>query len=289
MNIMRYTVAGLSLEIRRDQSMPSTVEEPQALKQFRTLPGIDTEPDVQLDWSSISEIPPMTEPCIYDPGQIWRLHSDGKGYIADIFYTLDVPIARLFMDKAWSRGTLIEADASLVEGSSVLGLGAGELLLRTRLVDCQGLVFHSSGIDDAGTGILFAGHAGAGKTTQALLWRQHEGVTVINDDRMAVRLADDGVMLHGFPWGGSANIAINHSLPLKAVVLLEQALETRLETLTPGTAMPLLIPRIFMPYWDEAAVGRALDTLEEILKRVPVFLLRNQADAESIDIVRNAL
>ena len=47
------------------------------------------------------------------------------------------------------------------------------------------------------------------------------------------------------------------------------------------------MPHIFLPHWDENAVCRALDTLDELVNSVPVYLLECRADEEAVRITLN--
>ena len=51
----------------------------------------------------------------------------------------------------------------------------GELLMTNLLGTGYGVMLHSSGVVDAGHGMVFAGVSGAGKTTTAHLWESQAG------------------------------------------------------------------------------------------------------------------
>jgi hypothetical protein len=151
------------------------------------------------------------------------------------------------------------------------------------------MIFHSSVLEDHGQGIAFVGHSGAGKSTQLEMWADEPGVIVINDDRVAVRMAESGPMCYGTPWGGTADIARNHAAPLSALIVLEQAPENEITRLSPAEAAPLLAPRSFLPYWDPVLMRRAMANLNAILANVPVYRLRNRPGKTTIPLVRSVL
>jgi hypothetical protein len=63
-----------------------------------------------------------------------------------------------------------------------------ELLIMHRLTQEKAIELHGSGIVRAdGTGNLFVGHSGAGKSTTTRLWTEREDVEVLSDDRIIVR------------------------------------------------------------------------------------------------------
>ncbi len=172
---------------------------------------------------------------------------------------------------------------------SLLGLGAGELILRTSMLFCDGLVLHASGVDDNGRGLVFVGHAGAGKSTLASLWGHVPGAIAMNDDRMAIRVGSDAPMCYGTPWGGTGNVARNHQTALAAIVLLEQAHENNIQSLSTSIAGPSLLARAFLPYWDESLMERALANVRSILGSVPVFHLRWRPETAVIPLIRSVL
>jgi hypothetical protein len=97
---------------------------------------------------------------------------------------------------------------------------ASALMLRTTILFTGGLVFHASAVNDNGHGIVFVGHAGAGKSTQRGLWSNRPGVIAMNDDRIAVRVEARGPTCYGTPWGGTADMARNHAAPLAAGIMV---------------------------------------------------------------------
>jgi hypothetical protein len=234
---------------------------------------------------------PQSE-LIYDPGSVWRMYRSGEETCALLHYQEEgarpSEPATLHANAAWDRLTLTEQPAG-PGWRSLLSFGAGELILRTAILFTGGLVFHASGLDDNGNGILFAGHSGAGKSTQAALWGGERGVVVMNDDRIAVQLADGGARCYGTPWGGTAEIARQHAAPLSAIIVLEQAPENHIASLSPFAAAPLLSPRLYLPYWDVDLMRQALLNLDALIARVPIYHLRCRPGPDVIPLVRSVL
>jgi hypothetical protein len=253
--------------------------------------GPPDRPDarISLRWrESVDPLSPDGE-LIYDPGSIWRMYRAGAEYYAAISYQAGKEVSGVLRANAiWDKVTLTERRAGAA-WRSLLNIGAGELLLRTAILGYGGLVFHASGLDDNGRGLVFVGHSGAGKSTQAELWSRNPGVIAMNDDRIAVRVNAGKVSCYGTPWGGAANIACNHHAPLAALVLLEQAAENAIQPLSPSEAAPLLLARTFLPYWDQALIKRALANLNTILALTPVYRLRCRPEPAVIPLVRSVL
>lgn len=260
---------------------------------FRT-PGTPETPlaRVALRWEDSEGVPAPRGDLIYDPGSIWKMYREGPDCYAALTYLSEGRAVRtqgvLRANAAWDDLTLTE-QRNGAQWKSLLNIGAGELLLRTAILFTRGLVFHSSGLDDNGKGIVFIGHSGAGKSTQVGLWSQEPGVIAMNDDRIAVRVEAGGPMCYGTPWGGTADIARNHAAPLAALIVLEQAPENAIQTLSPAAGASLLAARAFLPYWDQSLMLRAMANLDAILARVPVYRLHCRPEVAVIPLVRSVL
>jgi hypothetical protein len=247
---------------------------------------------VTLRWEESECAPAPRGELIYDPGSIWKMYRAGSEFYAALTYHSEDGASQaqglLRANAGWNDLTLTEQRTSL-PWQSLLNIGAGELILRTAILLTGGLVFHASGLDDNGRGVVFIGHSGAGKSTQVGLWSAEPGVIAMNDDRIAVRAEAGGPVCYGTPWGGTAEIARNHAAPLAALIVLEQASENAIEPLAPAVAASLLTARAFLPYWDAALMQRAMANLHAILSRVPVYRLRCRPETAAIRLVRSVL
>jgi hypothetical protein len=83
-------------------------------------------------------------------------------------------------------------------------------------------------------------------------------VTVPSDDRVVMRLCIEGALIHGTPWGGTAEIACNCHTPLSAMRLLKQPPEHSLQPFSMKEVAVLLPPRVCLPFWDAALLKLAL-------------------------------
>jgi hypothetical protein len=247
---------------------------------------------IALRWEQSLGPPTPRGDLVYDPGSIWKMYKAGRDCDAALTYEGDglalQAQAVLRANAAWDTLTLREHRTGRC-WRSLLNIGAGELLFRTAILFTDGLVFHAAGLDDNGKGIVFVGHAGAGKSTQLGQWSDEPGVVAMNDDRIAVRVEAGGPRCYGTPWGGTSNIARNHAAPLAALVLIEQAPENAIEPVPPAAAASLVTARAFLPYWDPLLMVRALGNLNAILARVPVYRLRCRPERATGPLVRSVL
>ena len=292
MDTFNYRIADINLEL----TSPVTPDELGITDRYESFsaPYDPRYPTIRIRWEEGDPDRVPYGDAIFDPGTIWRMHK-GKNdstFVARIGYTRSTygekQKAVVVSSIEWDDVIVTELRVG-PSWRSLLNIGVGELLFRARIIVEDGLLFHASGLDDNGRGILFVGHAGAGKSTQANLWNAERGVSVMNDDRMAVRFEGRGVTAYGTPWGGTADIARNHDVKLNALIILQQASENEIVAVPSGKAVPLLLTCCFLPYWDRVLTERAIETMEKMLHRVPVYLLRCRPEREVIPLVRSVL
>ncbi len=161
----------------------------------------------------------------------------------------------------------------------------GGTYIRNSILAFQGIVIHSSSILHNGKGILFSAPSETGKTTQANLWCKHKGAQIMNGDRSIIRMINQQPYVFGTPWCGSNADCINKSVPLAAIVMLEQASENSIRQLSFQEAVHYLTPRCLLPYFDESLMSKALANLENIILTTPVYILRCLPNLEAVDLV----
>lgn len=178
--------------------------------------------------------------------------------------------------------------SALISGNIFFMLG---LLFRCRVLAFDGFVLHASSIDYKGRGITFSAPSGTGKSTHTNLWTAYypDSVRVINDDTPAIRLIHDKPYLFGTPWCGSSFKGINASVPLRYMVVLERGEKNALRRLSAGEILEKLLPRVMLPYYDQAVMEKAMGTFERVIAKVPVFLLKCTPEREAMEIVRSCI
>ncbi len=162
-----------------------------------------------------------------------------------------------------------------------------EILFRNTILYHQGIVVHAAAINWEGKGIIFSAPSGTGKSTQANLWKKHLGAEIINGDRPALRTLNGHSYVYGTPWSGATPEFLNSSVPLSAIILLEQAKKNTITQLTNNEIMSLLLPRCFLPYYDNKMMDLAIKNIESIITSTPVYLLSCKPDVEAVNLVYN--
>jgi hypothetical protein len=129
------------------------------------------------------------------------------------------------------------------------------------------VLFHACGAVIAGSGLVFAGHSGEGKTTLGGIL-QSEGTKLLSDERVAVRLTERGFLAYGTPWPGEGNIVSNARRPLGAMFLLKKGARHAMGPPSPGLAAEL-VARAIVPYYLPEVAERVFGVLGELASAVP--------------------
>ncbi|MBO7184384.1 MAG: hypothetical protein J6V34_01160 [Oscillospiraceae bacterium] len=158
-----------------------------------------------------------------------------------------------------------------------------QLLLR------DACVFHASYVDIGAEAILFTGPSNIGKSTQAGLWTQYAAAEVINGDRTLLRKNNGKWHAFGYPCCGTSGICINRTLPLKAIIVLSQANENRVERLSAGESIRALVSATELYPWDQEEIGMALNIAQNLAMEVPILKLSCRPDREAVEILRDYL
>ncbi len=159
-----------------------------------------------------------------------------------------------------------------------------ELLLRW-----DRLILHASFVDSPYGGLLFSGPSGIGKSTQAALWRDCRGSTVINGDKPILGREAGVWTAWGSPFAGSSRCYVPRREPVAAIFLLEQGPDCRVERLLPGESFRGLYAGTVINSWNRAYVKKACDLLLDLACRVPVYRLRCTPDAAAVEAVERTL
>ena len=96
----------------------------------------------------------------------------------------------------------------------------------SNLIDCKGCVLHASAIVINNEAYLFSAESGIGKSTHTGLWLKYFKDTnpyILNADKPAIRIFDEGIYVYGTPFTGNVNISENKKVKLKAITFLVQA------------------------------------------------------------------
>lgn len=187
-----------------------------------------------------------------------------------------------FSDEGWTK---VEIYAGRIDTGSTTLLAS----VYSRLCFFHTILLHGAFVDWKGTGLVFTGPSGVGKTTQAKLWKRYTAADIVNGDKVFLRVFKGMVYACGSPWHGSSPYCLNQEAPVAAVVVLRQSTQNRIYRLTTNECTRLFMPHVFLPHWDKACLEAALETFDMILSQTPVYLLDCRPDCDSVQLVKQTV
>lgn len=158
------------------------------------------------------------------------------------------------------------------------------VMIYSRLTQAGGLLVHASCIKVGEDGIIFTGPSGIGKTTQARLWEQYQNAEIMNGDKAILEVKKKEIRVWGSPWKGSSPYAVNTVAFLKAAVVLQKAASNRIRLLSTPEKFQYLTTNFFYPFWDNKCTEQCLSTIDQVVERLPVYLLSCKPEEEAVRI-----
>lgn len=249
--------------------------------------------DIELDvyWAESLESPGLSPD--FASGGLWSAYVSSTG--TQFYFTSPAvgssPYKAAWFDPAFGRGHVVLNRSSFAAGTPIFPLEypLDELAMMHRLALGEGIEVHALGLaDDDGSGYLFLGHSGAGKSTTAQLWKQQPGVRLLSDDRIILRPRGDKIFMYGTPWHGDAGVASPESTQLTAIFLLEQSPTDQLFPLSQSQAAAELFARAFVPHYLKSALQFSLDFTDQVTRSVPNSIFRFAPTPGAVEAIRHA-
>lgn len=157
----------------------------------------------------------------------------------------------------------------------------------SRLAAFGGILMHASAVQYRGEALVFTAASGVGKTTQAELWEKYKHAEILNGDKVFLQTKQGEIVAWGSPWCGSSPYRVNKCAPVKAIVVLEQGTENKISRLDTLSVLTGFLPHVFLPSWDENAADQALQSLDRVAEKIPVYRLCCRPDADCVQITHN--
>jgi hypothetical protein len=143
------------------------------------------------------------------------------------------------------------------------------------------IMIHASGINNAGTGYIFSGVSGKGKSTMAKLWEK-SGSRVIHDDRLILRNTGNGYKMFNTP-------VYNNDEPressFKKIFIIEHGTENKLVQLRGANAVTHVMANCVQHNWGPDIIARLLGSISIMCGTIPTSLLYFKPDRSIIDLI----
>ena len=247
------------------------------------------ETQIRFQFGAIPPTERLTR--LFDSGESWSLFQEGDGYCLVIrppSFTQPIMLARI--NKGFTEGTVYMDNEHMNQGNSPavlsnpIGYPLLQILLIYVLAKRHGALLHAAGVGIRGSGYLFPGRSGAGKSTITRLFAGRNDIMLLSDDRMAVRKIDEAFQAYGTPWPGEAGIAENKRVPLAGIFFIRHGSENRIRELNRREALERMLPITSIPWYDHQIVPAMLDFCEDLTAHVPAFEFLSRPVPEAIDV-----
>lgn len=254
-------------------------------------------PDMTITIEKCRNIKEPKGEVVVDDHVVWLKKKDADGFnVIRKDESQKYVLAHLDTDSRWSNVRIKcldipKAPTEKYSWSDYYSFMLTGIAFRNNIIHDNGIVIHSSSISWNGKGLLFTAPSGTGKSTHVRLWEKYfeNAVTVVNDDTPAIRIIDDIPVLCGTPWSGSSDKFTDDKVPLHAIVILEQALQNSIRKLSLPEALPRLMPRCFLPYFDEELMEKASMVIGKLVSTIPVYFLQCRPDKEAMELVHKCV
>ena len=158
-----------------------------------------------------------------------------------------------------------------------------------RLAMTDGFMIHAAAVVHQGQGILFCGQSGAGKSTQANLWKKHLHCEILNYDKPCILQENGRFFAHGSPWSGKERVIKNECVPLRAIVYVVQAKQNRVTRFSPAQAMSRLFLHNYVYPITPQVEKQYVAVLRAVAVNVPVFELACDMSEAAVETLFAAL
>lgn len=284
--LRQYCIAGQVLEIAADFAAESTAE----LEQFRTE---GKTPDFRVCFSKTDRLLPLSQPNIStDSDSMVSVHAEADGIVQAFHEGICGEIfaqAILDYEKKCEQIRYVERGLCQFREMSRCLDWIG---IENIYAGLQTLILHAALIDVDGSGILFMGAAGVGKSTRADLWHRYTGAVILNGDRAFINKDENGIWTaYGSPYAGSSGYYVNRRAPIRVVMAVVRGGddEVCLRKRKGIQAFREVYRNLTVPQWNREAVQYAAATAAELVEEIPVYEMICPPDIRAVEIVRKEL
>lgn len=207
----------------------------------------------------------------------------------DMYKETCVAVVRASKDWAVVSSELIDVSGMGGADTDVREFNMLGEVFRYRILELNGIVYHSSTILYEDSAVLFTADSGTGKSTHTELWKKNFGAEIINDDSPAIVCRSGKLWVCGTPWSGKTEFNINAAAPMKALVFLERSKVNFAEAISYKNALPYLVHGMMTRPVYKSSMEKALAMIEKIAETVPLYKLGCNISREACEVIKNKI
>lgn len=279
-----YQIAGLRIGMNE-------VEGIKPLENFEPFAAGEGPVDIQYQIIPYAPdtrpVPPQEALTLVSQDEVNRLYLTDDGRLIKCVAMLEGDPRVMWFEQRvgqWDRATVYVPDNWL----DYQGIG-NVFSLEKVLTPHGALMLHCALIEHEGRGIAFSAPSQTGKSTQADLWVKHRGARILNGDRAILRNEGGSIFAYGSPYAGSSNIFLDVKVPLRAIIMLEQAKENTIRLIPQEEGLGLFLAQTSLSIWEPTLFELGMQTLEAILTAVPMYMLSCRPDEGAVECVYECL
>jgi hypothetical protein len=282
--MLQYEIAGFKWKIANGRNYRF-----KRMKPFESV--YNDRPDIEIEFRSSDNFPVR---------KYTATENRQDSIILDTEYNGDKTVTYIYMKEADELDYIIEADSNWShvaiihrkedkKAQDAFCAYLGNFIISNKIILSDGIILHASSVEHEGKGIAFTAPSGTGKSTHTAMWVKYHNASIINDDCPALRYYNGNTVIYGTPWNGASKKASNLCAPLSAVVILDRSEQNSICSLSADEAIPLLLPRLFLPYYNPALMDKALENAAKIFKSMPIYHLKCRADRNATELVHQCV
>lgn len=143
------------------------------------------------------------------------------------------------------------------------------------------IMIHASGVNYGGSGYIFSGVSGKGKTTMADLW-YNIGAQVIHDDRLIIRCIDGEYRMFNTPVYRDDEPSESS---IDRIFLIDHSFENKIIPLKEASAVTLLMANCIQHNYSPDMIARFLGSVSLMCSKIPVSTLSFKPDRSIIEYI----
>lgn len=254
----------------------------------------DAAPDVQvyIEEEAPAEIKALEQLPVICEGRLgeqtlWSLRKNESGYIIGTYrhFSDSDPHHITLANPDFSSFTIypLERITASSPPESLVSFPLLSLMLYYQTTVHDAIYLHGSAVIDKGFARIFTAKSGVGKTTMAQTWQQH-GYPLINDDRLMLRITNEGVQVHNTPMVYTTNPV---SAPLSTIYLLRQAPLLKIQPLNGVKAVSNVLSNCIIQGFSSKIIEHHLSIISRICAQTTILEFENKPGPEVIPFVKS--
>ncbi|MCD8089030.1 MAG: hypothetical protein LUD81_00095 [Clostridiales bacterium] len=159
-----------------------------------------------------------------------------------------------------------------------------------KLVEFRGIMLHSSAVVVDGYAYLFSAASGTGKSTHTGLWLDYFGdrAYILNDDKPALRMTENGIYAYGTPWSGKTDLNRNLKVPIAGICFIERSEENHIRKAGTFEAFGRFYEQTIRPESEEN-MAMFMETANDIFSSVPIYIMGCNISHEAVETSYNEM